>query len=161
MCPAAAPDGVAGEALRAVSGYDSAVLATRDDDGAPVLRRVRVTGARDGALELEVPEPAELRAGPASVLCHSHDERLWDLRSVVVVGEYTGDGALRPDRLVGQAATPPAVVRSVRELRGTAHGHLERGGLPRPRVRWDELAAVKRAAVGGRRDQRRSSSSRL
>src|SRR4029453_5875522 len=78
---AGAPDGVTGDALRELATFPRAVLGTTTADGAPVLRRIRVTGPAADALALDVPEDDDLRPGPASLLAHSHDEQLWSLRS--------------------------------------------------------------------------------
>ena len=64
-------DGVAGDALRRLATFSSAVLGTRDPDGMPGWQRVRVPGPAEGAaLALDVPGDADLPAGPASLLAH-------------------------------------------------------------------------------------------
>jgi hypothetical protein len=95
----------------------------------PSLRRARVTGpGAAGRLRLFVPPEDQLRSGPASLLAHSHDERLWSLRSVVVVGElFDADGwTFRPERIVRGAgsASPLAVVREIGRLRASAGAYL-------------------------------------
>ena len=146
-------DGVAGDALRRLATFPSAVLGTRDDDGMPRLRRVRVTGPGDGqTLGLTVPGEDDLPAGPASLLAHHHDEQLWSLRSVVVVGELgrAADGwAFRPERVIpgGGDGGPIGLVRTIRGLRATAGGYLERRGLPRPEIPWADLRRIKDGAV--------------
>ena len=80
---------------------------------------------------------ASLQPGKASLLCHSHDEKLWNLRSFVVAGELSRDcdrWVLRPDRFIpgGDSMGPVAMVKAFRELRGTARRYLDRRGLVRP-----------------------------
>jgi hypothetical protein len=152
---AGAPDGVAGDALRQLSAFPTAVLATRTGDGAPSLRRVRVPGPADGTeLALEVPgEDDGLRPGPASLLAHFHDEQLWSLRSVVVVGQLASAATgwtFRPERIVpgGDKAGPVAMVRTIRELRSTARGYLERRSLARPEIHWADLRRIKSGLRG-------------
>lgn len=143
-------DDAFGLALRRLPGFTSAVLAAFDAAGRPTLARLRPrpdAAARRFALDL--PAAADLRPGPASLLCHSHDEQLWTLRSFVAAGELAreGDGwTLAPSRYVpgGDRMGPVAVIRTLRELRATAQGYLDRRGLERPRIPWDEYAALKR-----------------
>jgi hypothetical protein len=150
-----AAEGVAGDALRGLAGFPSVVLGTRTADGMPRLQRVRVTGPSGGdELALDVPgDDDELCPGTASLLAHFHDEKLWSLRSLVVVGQLVhGAGwTFRPQRIVpgGAGANPVALVQALRELRGTARGYLERRGLPRPAIAWDELAEIKKSAGEG------------
>jgi hypothetical protein len=148
---AGAPDGVAGDALRELATFPSAVLGTTTGDGAPLLRRIRVTGPAGDALALDVPEDDDLRPGPASLLAHSHDEQLWSLRSVGVLGELVAEPGwtFRPKRLLGDAgtATPLAIVRQLRRLRRTADGYLELRSLSRPRIPWDDLETIKEAGT--------------
>jgi hypothetical protein len=148
---AGAPDGVAGDALRELATFPSAVLGTTTADGAPVLRRIRVTGPAGDALALDVPEDDDLRPGPASLLAHSHDEQLWSLRSVGVLGELVAGPrwTFRPERLLGDAgaATPLAIVRQLWRLRRTADGYLERRSLSRPQIPWGDLKTIKEAGT--------------
>src|SRR5215213_11766696 len=145
---AGAPEGVPERALAELAAYPSAVLATCSDDGMPSLRRVHVAGpGAAGRLRLDVPPDDQLREGPASLLAHGHDEQLWSLRSVVVTGELmAADGwVFRPERIVGGGGSvnPVALVRELGRLRSTAKGYLEKRSLPRPRIAWSSVRAVK------------------
>jgi hypothetical protein len=89
-----------------------------------------------------------LRPGPASLLCHSHDEQLWKLRSFVVAGDLirAGDSwTLTASRYVsgGERSGPIGAIRYIQGLRATARRYLDRRGLERPRIPWDEYAALK------------------
>lgn len=95
--------------MRRLRTYRSAVLCSLDDEGTPLLRRVRPTAdpAQRALLVTEDAEP--LRAGPASLLCHSHDEKLWNLRSMVTVGRLEprdGGWAFLPSRFVFPVPAP-------------------------------------------------------
>jgi hypothetical protein len=86
--------------------------------------------------------------GPASLLCHRHDENLWNLKSLLVRGTLVrGDGewTFRPERFVPGAGIggPTAMVRFVAGARKTAGRYLEKRGLARPRIPWDEINAIK------------------
>ncbi len=144
---AGAREGLAGDALRQLAGFPSAVLGTTTPDGAPLLVRIRVTGATGDALALHVRDDDDVRPGPASLLAHSHDEQLWSLRSVGVLGELVAGPTwtFRPERLIGDsgAATPLAIVRQLRRLRRTAQGYLDRRSLARPQIPWGNLAKIK------------------
>lgn len=139
------------EAARRLSTYRSAVLCSLDDDGTPTLRRVRPTAdPAQRAFHLTGgPEP--LRAGPASLLCHSHDDELWHLRSMVTVGRLVprDDGwSFLPSRFVPGAGTEPlTLLRMIRQNRRTARAYLERRQQARPMIPWHEYAAVKRAGA--------------
>jgi hypothetical protein len=154
--PAGAPPGMAGDALRQLVTFPSAVLGTTTPDGAPVLRRIHVTGATGDALVLDVPPDDDLRPGPASLLAHSHDEKLWSLRSLGVVGELVAGPTwtFRPDRIIGDSgrATPLAIIRQLRSLRGTAQGYLDRRSLVRPEIPWADLKGIKAGGTEPRRE---------
>jgi hypothetical protein len=146
----AAGDDAFGLALRRLPGFSSAVLAAFDAAGRPTLLRVRPradTAARRFAVD--VPAGEGLRPGPASILCHSHDEKLWTLRSFVAGGTLDRDGdgwVLRPERFVpggGDRMGPVTLVRTVRDLRRTAQDYLDRRGLERPAIPWAEYRSLK------------------
>jgi Pyridoxamine 5'-phosphate oxidase len=144
-----AVDGVAGDALQGLAAFPSAVLGTRDADGMPRLARVRATGPADGAaLALDAHGADGLRPGPASLLAHSHDEELSSQRSVAVLGELSGPGTgwtFAPQRVIpGMGDTSPLTMfRTVRDLRRTARGYLERRSLTRPEIPWSDVRQLK------------------
>lgn len=161
-----AGEGVSGRALAELAGYSSAVLSTRTDDGMPSLRRVRVTGpGAAGRLRLFVPPDDQLRPGPASLLAHFHDEQLWSLRSVVVVGELidTDVWTFRPERIVGggSSVNPVTLLREMSRLRTTARGYLEKRSLPRPAVAWASVRALKSDVTAAGRERRPESAGGL
>lgn len=139
--------------VRGLARYRSAVLVWRDADGTPALRRVRAGAdpARRGlGLDLGVAgeDDVPLREGPASLLCHSHDDALWHLHSMVGVGrlERRDDvWVLVPTRFVPGAGTDPrTMLRMIRQNRRNARRYLERRQLTRPRVPWRDYTTVKR-----------------
>lgn len=82
--------------------FVSAVLTAFDGQGSPILLRVRPT-VDHASRSFGIDTDASLQPGKASLLCHSHDEKLWNLRSFVVAGELSRDGdrwVLRPDRFI-------------------------------------------------------------
>jgi len=130
--------------LRELKHYPDVVLSFVDADGRPTSNRLRPAPLADGRLAL--PPVAGLRPGTASLLGHSHDEKLWSLRSFVSVGsvEPGPDGwAFTPERYVpGATPDPRALIRTVRTARRTAKRYLEARGLPRPTVAWAEFKAL-------------------
>jgi hypothetical protein len=132
--------------------FSSAVLAGRDAQGYPYS--VRCQPQPDHATRtLHVPElPGTLlQSGPASLLCHWHDERLWNQRSFLVRGMLMRSGAewvFQPRQYiegVGYGGLM-GLVRFVVGARRNAASYLAKRGLPRPRIPWDEVIAAKRQA---------------
>jgi hypothetical protein len=140
--------------LRLLRQYPSAVVAFVDDDGYPASFRCHPVPDEAGEVLVLVP-PAGVtpQEGRGGLLCHSHDERLWRLRSFIAGGalEVRDDRwVLVPDRLtpgMGHGG-PLAMVRMVRRGRRTAAAYLARRGWEAPAVEWERLAEVKRQVVG-------------
>jgi hypothetical protein len=136
------------EVVRRLPTYRSAVLGVQRGDDLPSLRRVQVAvdaGARTFRLEDPTGEP--LSAGPASLLLHRHNDRLWDLHNFVVLGElaHHDDGwVFVPTRFVrgSDGLDPVAVVRAVWQMRRSADRYLSRRKLDRPQIDWDEFKRV-------------------
>jgi hypothetical protein len=129
------------QVLRHMRAYDSAVLSWVADDGFPRAARTSLTPVPDGqAFAVELPGDEPVREGPAGLLCHKHDEKLWKLSSFVATGELTseaGQWRMTPTGFIpGAASTPAAVIRTVRGCRASAARYLERRGLSRPQVPW-------------------------
>nr|WP_206328124.1 pyridoxamine 5'-phosphate oxidase family protein [Streptomyces sp. S3(2020)] len=123
--------------------HSTAVLAARDDSGAPVLARTRPVPA-DGGFEIRVPEDCTAAPGPASLLVHRHDERLNHMHNALVRGELRRDGStwlLVPERVVEPMGTgrPTDAWRVLRRTNRATARYLERRGLPRPPVQWNEF----------------------
>ncbi|MFF4837030.1 pyridoxamine 5'-phosphate oxidase family protein [Streptomyces sp. NPDC001315] len=130
--------------------YDSAVLSARDASGAPVLARTRPVPTAAG-YAVELPDDCRAEPGPAALLVHRHDDRMNNMHNALVRGrlEASGDGLLLvPEKVVqpmgtGRASDALGVMR--RTKHATAR-YLERRGLPRPEVRWNEFRALAAAA---------------
>ena len=124
--------------------YRSAVLSWIGADGGPSSTRVRPAVGSDGRLTLD--GDLDLHASAASLLCHSHDDRLWSQRSFVTTGaleQASGMWVFVPERFIeGASRRPLRVLRMFRDARSTAKRYLDRRGLPRPAVAWDAFAAL-------------------
>lgn len=133
--------------------FPTAVLAARDGSGAPVLARTRPVPTADG-FAVEVPSDCAAKPGPASLLVHRHDERINHMQNALVRGELreTDDGwLLVPAKVVEPMGSgrPSDTMRLLRHTKQATNRYLERRGLERPRVRWDEFKAL--AATAARR----------
>lgn len=137
------------EMVRHLSDFESVVLTGIDAEGYPysVRNRPRIDPF-ERVLLVDIRLETPVRPGPASLLCHRHDENLWNLKSLLVRGTLVrGDGGwtFRPERFVPGAGIggPTAMVRFVAGARKTAGRYLEKRGLARPRIPWDEINAIK------------------
>ncbi len=141
-------------------GFESAVLTGLDAEGYPYSVRCRPrTDPVRRVLRVRLFEGIPVRPGPASLLCHSHDENLWNLKSFLVRGELGRDARgwkFHPQRFIPGAGIggPASMLRLFAGSRRTARRYLERRGLPRPRVPWEEIIAIKARAGVNRRPRR-------
>ena len=142
------------EIAQYVPTFRDAVLTARDGSGHPYsLRCAPRLDATDRIVRVVVPRGVELRPGPASLLCHSHDERLWQLRSCNVRGTLERDEQgwlLRPSRFIPGGGTGGVLttLRLVRDLRRTAARYLATRGLATPAVPWERIKEAKATAAG-------------
>ena len=141
------------EIRRYLHRYPSAVLTGVDAAGWPVSIRCRLqVDELAGVLRVELPGAAGLVAGPASLLCHSHNLFLWNLRSFMVRGsiELAGETCLfRPARFVPGIGVGglPGMLRFAASKRRTAKRYLDRRSLARPRIPWAQLKAIQAEAL--------------
>jgi hypothetical protein len=141
------------EIVRQMATFQTGVLSGVDAEGYPCS--VRCTPAPDhGAhvLRFASSECIAMRAGPASLLCHSHNQELWDLRSLNVRGTLERDAQgwfLRPTAVIPEMAStnPIGMIRAVTRLRRTAANYLKQRHLPAPAIPWKELEAAKEDAI--------------
>lgn len=138
------------DAANRLSRFPEAVLTALDADGYPIS--VRVDTRRYDAATGELPAvlPAQLAAveGPANLLCHYHDDALWNLDSTQVKGRLERRG----DRwvFVSTVFTPRSrlqLVSFLRSTHSTAQKYLDSRGLPRPAVNWTAVKEIQRRAA--------------
>lgn len=128
---------------RALARFPDVVLTGRDRTGAPVS--VRARPAVDGdRLRLPRAPGVEIADGPASILGHSHDERLWTLRSFVAPGALVardGEWLFTPSGLVPGTGLsgPVGDLRAFVAARRRAGRWLAHRGLARPRIPWERF----------------------
>ena len=140
------------EITRHLYESESAVLSGLDEEGYPFSVRCRPYPDTSGAevLKIWLPPGTPVRPGPASLLCHSHDENLWNLKSFLVRGALVKDaggwsfepGQFIPGMGIGGL---PAMIRFFISARRKASRYLEDRDLARPSIPWDEINAAKRA----------------
>ncbi len=134
--------------------FESAVLNFADLKGYPNSVRCHLDPDRAaGVLRIQHTRDDGLTAGPASILCHSHDEKTWNQKIFVLRGnleEDQGGWAFRPEKFVPSLGTTNAIgaMRAIMGMRRSAKTYLEKRNLARPRIAWGEVDAVKKRAIG-------------
>ena len=127
----------------------SAILNGLDAGGHPYSVRCRPGMDRsERLLRLDLLAEPDLRLGPASLLCHGHNDELWNLKSFLVRGKFEcdeGGWAFVPERFVPGAGMGGALdtVRAMVGMRRSAAAYLKKRGLARPPIPWGEIEAVK------------------
>jgi hypothetical protein len=137
--------------LRQLPKYRSAVLNARDDEGYPFSLRCRpLPDEAAQTLLLDLAADLPLQPGPASVLCHKHDAKLWNQQSFLLRGKLEQAGGrwlFRPTQLIpGVSPDLVSTVRFVVASRRNAAAYLAKRGLARPAVPWQEINRVKAEA---------------
>ncbi|GAA4609387.1 hypothetical protein BJY16_007300 [Actinoplanes octamycinicus] len=145
----AVPAGTRLTGAEVVSRYRSVVLTATDALGAPVLVRTSVTAEPDG-YRVAVPDDVPVREGPAGLLVHRHDDKLWNLHNANIRGHLVADGKgwlLAPARLVepGQRHRRSVFepIRIGRECQATTRRYLARRNLARPAIPWGAYRAIR------------------
>jgi hypothetical protein len=132
--------------------YPSAVLTGIDAEGYPYsLRCVPQLDNTRQALRLELPPSAALRPGPASILCHYHNELLWGLKNFVLRGTLEqGDKhwVFHPTQFINGAGDNMGVIQLIRNGRHAAKQYLTKRQLERPRIPWDKIHQLYKDAQG-------------
>lgn len=124
--------------------YKNAVITGVDPEGYPFS--VRCSPQPDSTaqvLRILALDHTEIQAGPASLLCHKHDERFWNLNSFMVWGtlkkEVEGWVFYPKQFTPGAAMDMVSFIRFVRDSRRSARQYLEKRHLSRPAVPWNEI----------------------
>lgn len=129
--------------------FETAVLNVPDQDGYPYSVRCRAERDRQaGVLRLELGEGVNVQPGPASLLCHRHDEELWNQKIFLLRGrlEGVGDGlTFSPEKFIPSIGTGgmKGVLRMLIGARRASTAYLKKRGLARPSIPWAEIDAVK------------------
>ena len=137
------------EAAEWLNKFDEAVLTVLDSDGYPASIRVdpHAYDATTGELPTTMPDALRAVEGPARLLCHSHDEKLWSLQMI----DLRGHVEKRQDAwaFVVDDFQPPsklAFLSFIGGARKAGKKYLEKRGLERPPVNWVAIKEVQRRA---------------
>ena len=134
------------DVVQQLARYPSAVVTGLDAEGYPFsLRCVPEPLAADQALRLVLPGAVPWQAGPGGLLCHQHDDQLWNQTNFVLRGTLERAGGawlFRPTQLIEGSGAGMSMLRQVRDGRRAAQHYLAKRGLSRPRVPWDQLKAI-------------------
>ena len=107
-----------GEIVNHLPSFESAVLTGLDGEGYPYSVRCRpYTDPVRRVLRMRLPDGIPVQPGPASLLCHKHDESMWNLKSFLVRGELSRDAR-------GWSLSPRRVVRGGRDRGSYGYGPL-------------------------------------
>ena len=137
------------EAAKWLDKFDEAVLTMLDSDGYPVSVRVdsRAYDAATGELPATLPGALHVVDGPANLLCHYHDEKLWKLNAISIKGRVENrDGSWV---FASTAFNPPpkfALLSFIKGIRTAGQKYLDRRGLDRPEVDWAAVKEIQRRA---------------
>jgi hypothetical protein len=137
--------------VRNLAKYPSAVLTVHDSAGYPFsIRCVPRPDAARQVLEVDLPGYVGAQAGPAGLLCHYHDDNLWNMTNFVAYGELEPDGGLEPDgqawvlrvRRMLEGAGPKNSFRTQLRPRASAKRYIAKHDMQWPPVPWDRLHAI-------------------
>ena len=129
--------------------FESAVLNVRDSEGYPYSVRCRPEQDRSaGVLRLDLAAGEAIRPGLGSLLFHSHDEKLWNQKVFILRGRLQGEPGewvFRPEKFIPSLGTGGirGTARFLFGVRKSAAAYLKKRNLPRPRIPWEEIEAIK------------------
>lgn len=133
------------EAAKWLARYPDVVVTALDTDGYPVS--IRQNGsrydARTGEFPVDLPDELRPAAGLANLLCHKHDELLWDLSAIHIKGSLDhrdGDWVF-----TSSAFTPPPRLELwhlAKRMRAAARRYLSKRQLEAPAVNWSAISEI-------------------
>ena len=132
--------------------FESTVLNVRDSEGYPYSVRCRAEQDRSaGVLRLDLAAGEAIRPGLASLLSHSHDEEVWNQKIFILRGRLQGEEGgwvFMPEKFIPSLGTvgTRGMARFFFGVRKSAAAYLKKRNLPRPRIPWGEIGAVKEQA---------------
>ena len=137
------------EAAKRLADYYEVVVTALDAAGYPVSIRQAAPryGPATGEFAIQWPSGLAVTEGPATLLCHSHDEKLWNIRQLQIKGRLE----CRAGQWVFVSTDfrpPPAsqlgiFMRLARDMHKSGKRYLDRRGLEKPTVNWEALNALR------------------
>ncbi|OBF34238.1 hypothetical protein A5724_16935 [Mycobacterium sp. ACS1612] len=135
------------EAAKWLAKFGETVVTGVDEDGYPVSVRVATSGydSATGALPVHFPPELRILEGPANLLSHSHDDKMWHLQMIQIKGRIERRG----ERWVFQsthfdAPSKLAFLQFLRSNNASAQKYLDKRGLKRPAVNWAAVKEIQR-----------------
>ena len=125
--------------------FRDAVLTGINAQGYPVSVRCHPqVDKTEQVLRVHLPADIQILPGPAGLLCHSHDAKLWHLKSFVLQGtlEHQKDISLfHVQRFLPGINMPgsPGPLTILMYARSTMKQILRKRGLPQPSIPWDQI----------------------
>ncbi len=138
--------------IKELAMFSNAVVTGVDANGYPFsFRCVPLIDDAEQALRIQLPVGIPIQAGRAGLLCHSHDEQLWNLKNFIVQGELEsqpGGWVFRPQRFIAGSGTggPLGDVKMMLNASRSAKRYLAKRGLPRPTIPWDAIKTLREAS---------------
>lgn len=133
------------EAAKWLNKFDEAVLTVLDSDGYPASVRVDPAAydAATGELRAILPEALNAVEGPANLMAHYHDEKMWNIKSTTVKGQLVmRDGAWMFVTTSFDAPSKLAMLLFVKGARAAGQKYLDKRGLARPQVNWTSIKEI-------------------
>jgi len=141
------------DAAKWLAKFDEAVLTGLDADGYPISIRTkpRTYDTTTGRLPVSPPSALHVVEGPANLLCHSHDEKMWHLNAIHIKGRLEN----RDGEWVFQSTNfdAPSKLAFVQFLAGThkaGQKYLDKRGLRRPPINWSAIKEVQHRGAARR-----------
>jgi len=136
------------EMIHELEDFPTAVLTCIDSSGYPFSVRCNTDPDDESqVLRIQLPEYVKFQPGPAWILCHKHDESLWNLKSFTVKGFLKQDDRgwfFTPQKFIPGAGIGGlmAMVKFLQDGRRSTRRYLEKRNLPRPVIAWDTVHAI-------------------
>jgi hypothetical protein len=134
--------------VKNLAKFPNAVLTGTDTNGYPFsVRCIPQIDPSQKLLRLVNMGHLPIQSGLAGLLCHSHDELLWDLKSFMVRGNLRPDEqgwVFQPTQFIPGTGMggPLEPMKFILRMRKTAKQYLEKRGLARPQVQWQGFRKI-------------------
>ena len=133
------------EIARYLPEFTTGVLTAFDSRGGPFSLRIQPSlDVGSQVIRFSLPASSFLQPGKACLLCHRHDQNLWNLKSFVVQGNLaqTETGwLLEPVKFIPGMGIGgvSSYLHFVTNGRKNTNLYLQKHNMPRPKVNWDEI----------------------
>jgi hypothetical protein len=134
--------------VKQLGTFPNAVLTGIDSAGYPYSIRCKphVDESRKGLLITQSGD-VPIQPGPACILCHFHNEGMWNLRSFEILGNLEkAEQAwfFHVERSIPESSPGPFdQFQMIYKARVDAKKYLEKRGLPRPKVDWNGIKKLR------------------